>query len=74
MKKPNQNWNRYLSSKTVRPKIFMVTMERDTDGTFRIVGNGAQMLKVINQYANDVVDVDVRDLANAINTSGIVAN
>ena len=63
MKNPNQQWNDYLGSKSVRPKTFAVTLERDRNGTYKIVGNGALMFDIVNQYESKWTKVDARDLA-----------
>lgn len=74
MKNPNEQWNSYLSNKNVRPKTFSVTLERDSSGTFRVIGGGAQVLDVKNQYQSEWVGVDARDIAAALRNSNIVAN
>lgn len=73
MKNPNTKWNRYLGSKTIRPKTFSVTLERNRNGDYTVVGNGAQMLNVVNQYQADWVPVDARDIAAALRRSNITA-
>ena len=74
MKNPNEQWNEYLGNKNVRPKTFSVTLERDRNGDFKIVGNGAAVLNVVNQHKQEWVEVDARDLATALRNSNIVAN
>jgi hypothetical protein len=73
MKKINEQWNSYLANKSVRPKRFNITLERVNDGSFRIVGDGAKVLNVINQWQSEWTPVDARDLASALNQSGVVA-
>lgn len=74
MKNPNQQWNEYLDSKTIRPKTFTVTLERDRNGNYKVVGNGSSMLNIVNQYKADWVPVDVRDLASAIRNAEVAAS
>lgn len=71
MKKSNQKWNRYLSKKTIRPKTFTVTLERDRNGKFKLVGKGTSMLKVVNQHQAEWVSVDVRDFAAVLGNSQV---
>ena len=44
------------------PKLFNVTMVRNTDGSFHLLGGQSQYLKRINQYSSEWVNVDTRDL------------
>lgn len=74
MKNPNEQWVDYLNNPNIRPKTFNVTVERQRDGTFKVVGNGATMLKIVNQYKAEWVPVDARDIANALRNAPVVAN
>lgn len=74
MKNPNERWNDYLANKNIRPKTFNVTLERQRDGTFKVVGNGATMLNIVNQYSAEWVPVDARDIADALQNAPVVAN
>ena len=73
MKNANETWGEYLNNPNVRPKSFTVTFERDSDSTFRIVGNSAIMIEDINQHQAKAVRVDARDLASTLNKSRITA-
>lgn len=73
MKKQNETWDGYLANKQVRPKLYNVTLRRLRDGTFEIVGRGAQMLNVVNEYRQDMVTVNARSLAKALRSNGVVA-
>jgi hypothetical protein len=74
MKNPNQQWNEYLNSKTIRPKTFTVTFERNRSGNYRVIGRGASMLNVVNQYKADWVPVDVRDLTSALRNAEVTVS
>lgn len=74
MKNPNQQWNEYLNSKTIRPKTFTVTLERNRSGNYHIVGYGASMLNVVNQHKADWVAVDARDIASALRNADITVS
>lgn len=72
MKKQNESWNEYLNNKNVRPKTFNVTMQRDKNGQFVVVGHQALMKVDANEDAK-WVKVNSRALVEAIATQGIVA-
>lgn len=74
MKNPKQQWNEYLNSKTIRPKTFTVTFERNRSGNYHVVGNGASMLNVINQHKATWVPVDVRDLTSALRNADVTVS
>lgn len=72
MKKQNESWNEYLNNKNVRPKTFNVTMQRDKNGQFVVVGHQSLMKVDANEDAK-WVKVNSRALVEAIATQGIVA-
>ena len=71
MKNQNEQWNEYLDNRDVRPKTFTVMLERDRDGTFKIVGNETKMLDVVNQHEARWVRVDSRNFLTALRNSEI---
>ena len=72
MKRKQESWNEYLNNKNVRPKTFNVTMQRDTNGQFVVVGNQA-LMKVDAHEDAKWVKVNSRALVEAFGTQGIVA-
>lgn len=71
MKNPNEQWNEYLDNRNVRPKTFTMTLERDRNGNFRIVGNETKMLDVVNQHEANWVRVDSRNFLTALRNSDV---
>jgi hypothetical protein len=59
----------WYQSANVRPKTFTATLERQNDGTIRIVE--AVMHRKINQYAEREQRVDVRDFAADLKRSKV---
>jgi len=72
MKRKHESWNEYLNNKNVRPKTFNVTMQRDQNGQFVVVGHQSLMKVDANEDAK-WVKVNSRALVEAITTQGIVA-
>ncbi len=64
----NRNW---YSNKNVRPKLFNVTLARDSDGTYRIVEGVVEA--VVNQHEARIQRVDARDLARDLNRGRVKA-
>lgn len=71
MKNPNEQWNSYLANRDVRPKTFTITLERDRNGDFKLVGNQTKMLNVINQYDAEWVRVDSRNFLTALRNANV---
>lgn len=55
----NPEW---YQNKNVRPKSFIVRMERSPDGEYRVAK--AYVENNVNQYESDLQRVDVRDLTS----------
>ena len=72
MKQQNENWNEYLSNPNVRPKTFNVTMRRQRNGQYVVVGNRA-LMEVNDGFNRGWVRVDSRDLVQSITNEGLVA-
>lgn len=72
MKKTNEKWSEYLQNKSVRPKTFNLTIQRNQRGEFEVVGRGAFMKNNMGGKA-EWVGVDARDIARAIRNNGISA-
>ena len=66
--KINREW---YSNKNVRPKLFNVTMARDSNGTYRIVEGVVEA--VINQHESRIQVVDARDLAHDLKRGKVFA-
>lgn len=62
----NREW---YQNKNVRPKSFLVEMERTPDGKYRVAK--AFVENVINQYEAGLQRVDVRDLTSDMKNSTI---
>ena len=71
--KQNETWGEYLKNSNVRPKTFTAAFKREADGSFVVIGNSAYIHEDINQYDSVTKQVDVRDLAVALNNSRITA-
>ena len=57
----NPEWYQY---KNVRPKSFIVRMERSPNGEYRVAK--AFVENIVNQHESDLQKVDVRDLTSDI--------
>jgi hypothetical protein len=66
----NKQWLRNPDQKK-RPKAFNVKMIQLRDGSFHILGGGAQVAIAKNQHRVDWVNVDVRDLATEMRLNGV---
>ena len=71
--KNNRKNKQWLRSRDQRknPKLFSVQMMQLKDGSFHILGGGAQVLVKTNQNACKAYPVDVRDLACEIRMNGV---
>ena len=70
----SETWSSYLLNRNVRPKRFTLTVERQGPSAYRIVGNTTFMFDNVNQYTSEVVAVDARDFARALNNDTITAS
>ena len=71
--KHDETWGEYLKNSNVRPKTFTASFRREADGSFVVLGDTAFIYEEINQYDAITKQVDVRDLAVALNNSRITA-
>jgi hypothetical protein len=58
----NKSWMRNRNQ-LKNPKLFQVTMMRNTDGSFHLLGGGTRLLNRKNQHSASWVNVDTRDFA-----------
>jgi hypothetical protein len=72
MKKKTETWNQYLNNKNIRPKTFNLTVRRNRNGEFELLGGGAFMKNDMGG-AHEWVQADVRDVVRSINQNGIFA-
>jgi hypothetical protein len=68
----NKQWLRN-KDQLKNPKIFQVTMMRNTDGSFHMIGGQSKVLIRKNQHAGEWVNVDTRDLACEMRNSRLNA-
>jgi hypothetical protein len=66
----NKQWLRSRDQRK-HPKIFSVQMVQLKDGSFHILGGGANVAISKNQHSTQWASVDVRDLATEIRMNGI---
>lgn len=59
----------WYQSADVRPKTFTARLERNNDGTYRIIR--ANVIRKVNQYKTVAQRVDVRDFARDLTSSDI---
>lgn len=74
--KNNRKNKQWLRSRDQRkhPKLFSVNMVQLEDGSFHIVGGGANVAIMKNQHSVDWYSVDVRDLACEMRMNGVRSN
>jgi hypothetical protein len=66
----NKQWLRSRDQRK-HPKIFSVQMVQLKDGSFHMLGGGANVAISKNQHSTQWASVDVRDLATEIRMNGI---
>ena len=66
----NKQWLRSRDQRK-HPKIFSVQMVQLKDGSFHILGGGANVAISKNQHSTPWASVDVRDVATEIRMNGI---
>jgi hypothetical protein len=71
-KKRDKTWMRN-KNQLKRPKVFNVTMVRNPDGTFHVIGGESKVLVRKNQFASQWVNVDTRDLTCEMRRSRITS-
>lgn len=57
----NKEWMRNRDQ-LKRPKVYTVSMVRNPDGSFHVLGGQSKVLIRKNQYVGEWVNVDTRDL------------
>jgi hypothetical protein len=72
MKQQHETWNEYLENPNVRPKTFNVTMRRERNGQYVVVGHRA-LMEHNDGFNKEWVRVNSRDLVQSITESGLVA-
>lgn len=72
MKSNHQTWSEYLNNKNVRPKTFNVTMRREKNGQYVVVGHNA-LMEHNDGFNKEWVRVNSRQLVQSITESGLVA-
>lgn len=72
MKKQNESWSQYLNNKSVRPKTFNLTLRRNRQGEFVVMG-GQSLMEANDGYNTEWIKVNSRSLVKAITENGIVA-
>jgi hypothetical protein len=68
----NKQWMRNRNQ-LKHPKVFNVTMVRNPNGTFHMIGGQSKVLIRKNQHAGEWVNVDTRDLTCEIRNSRITS-
>lgn len=63
-----RNW--YMNP-NVRPKLFNATLERHSDGSYRVVE--AVVEAVVNQHESRIQRVDARDFSRSLRNSRVFA-
>lgn len=66
----NKSWLRNRNQMK-NPKVFTVTMVRNPDGSFHMIGGNSKVLIRKNQHIGEWVNVDTRDLACELRNSKI---
>lgn len=66
--KKNKEWMRN-KAQLKNPKIFSILVERNPNGSFRLIGGGNKVLVKKNQYSSEWVNVDTRDLCTELRNS-----
>ena len=66
----NKQWMRN-KDQLKNPKLFQVTMLRNPDGSFHLVGGETKLLEKKNQHSATWVNVDTRDFAVELRNSKI---
>ena len=68
----NKEWMRN-PKQLKNPKIYTVSMVRNPNGTFHILGGQSKVLIRKNQHAGEWVNVDTRDLTCELRNSRITS-
>jgi hypothetical protein len=68
----NKEWMRN-KKQLKNPKVYNVSMVRNSDGSFHILGGQSKVLIRKNQYIGEWVNVDTRDLTCEMRRSRITS-
>ena len=68
----DKNWMRNRDQ-LKHPKVYNVSMVRNPDGTFHVIGGQSKVLIRKNQYVGEWVNVDTRDLTCELRNSRITS-
>lgn len=68
----NKQWMRNRKQ-LKNPKVYNVSMVRNPDGSFHVLGGQSKVLIRKNQYVGEWVNVDTRDLTCEIRNSRITS-
>lgn len=68
--KRDKNWMRN-KNQLKNPKIFNVSMVRNPDGSFHVIGGQSRVMVRKNQYVSEWTNVDTRDLTIELRNSKI---
>jgi hypothetical protein len=68
----NKEWMRNRDQ-LKHPKVYNVSMVRNPDGTFHVIGGQSKVLIRKNQYVGEWVNVDTRDLTCELRNSRITS-
>ena len=63
--------SKWYMNRNVRPKLFNATLERHSDGSYRVVE--AVVEAVVNQHESRIQRVDARDFTNSLRASRVYA-
>ena len=72
MKKKTETWSQYLNNKNVRPKTFNLTVRRNSNGEYELVGGGAFMKHDMGGK-HEWVQASAREIARSINKNGLTS-
>ncbi len=75
MKKTNRKNKEWMRNpdQLKHPKVYNVSMVRNPDGTFHVIGGQSKVLIRKNQFVGEWVNVDTRDLTCEMRNSRITS-
>ena len=68
----NKEWMRNRDQ-LKRPKVYNISMVRNPDGSFHVIGGQSKVMIRKNQHSGDWVNVDTRDLTCELRNSRIMS-
>lgn len=72
MKQKYETWSDYLSNSNVRPKTFNVTLRRESNGQYVVVGNQT-LMEDNDGFNRRWVRVNSRDFVQSVVENGLLA-